>query len=61
MIPELGAIKIDGFFGDFELVECIPAGPGAKAFHFYILLCSIIVGILLASGNRNFQPQLEQQ
>ena len=37
MIPELGAIKIDGFFGDFEPVECIPAGPGVKAFHFYIL------------------------
>lgn len=49
MIPELDAIKIDGFFGDFEPVECNAAGFGAKAFHFYILLRCTIVALVLAN------------
>jgi hypothetical protein len=49
VIPELDAIKIDGFFGDFEPVECNAAGFGAKAFHFYILLRCTIVALVLAN------------
>jgi hypothetical protein len=49
VIPELDAIKIDGFFGDFEPVECIAAGFGAKALCFYILLRFTIVALVLAN------------